>query len=42
MGEIYKVERIEEKIESYSIPTFTPKRREMELFYKYWVFLPIK
>ena len=35
MGEIYKAEKIEERAESYSIPTFTPKRGEMELFYKY-------
>ena len=36
------VERIGERAEHCPIPTSMPKREEMKLFYKYWVFLPIK
>ena len=42
MDEIYKVERIGERVEHCPIPTSMPKREKMKLFYKYWVFLPIK
>ena len=35
MGEIYKVERIEERVEPCSIPTSMLKKREIKLFYKY-------